>query len=964
MCGALDAWSASYILFDIFILLLSLSFFPFFFLDYLMLTCAHINARSLLASFDIFKDYFCVNSFDLVAVSETWLTGAVPTDLVLLEGYTLLRRDRLDGRRAGGVAIYLRNDFKYSLLNISVDVNFEHLWIKLFIGAVTVTVGVVYRPPSADVAMFIDGFEDLLSRLMVDTHDMVILGDFNINLLGAVGRGCLLFNNMCDALGFKQIITDPTREVGSSSSLLDFILIPSETSFSSCGVRHDLTVSDHYLTYVHLVFDVVPSPPRVLTFRDFSHFHCDAFVHAFESIDWQSIYSEPDINMKLTLFNCFIINLFDVHAPYKTITFRREPTPWLTDTIKLMMRFRDRALRRARVERTAASFNYYKQIRNLTTSAIRREKRAYLNYITSTRNSKLLWNSLKTLNIYNRRRHTDLPAHLRDVNDINNHFFGFMSGDVADFDTINFYRNNTITDASFSFRLVSTSDVATLLASIKSQSLGADDISIRMLLLCGSSLLPVITHLINTCLLEGVFPDCWKIGIITPLPKVSKPTQFKDLRPISILPVLSKLLEKIVSNQIREYLDASDILPIRQSGFRGGYSCETAMAHIVDDILRAIDDNQITTLVLLDYSRAFDTLNHSLLLAILHYIGFGRDALNFFSSYLTGRRQVVSYGGSSSPELPIISGVPQGSILGPLLYTIYTSKIIKCLRFCNYHLYADDTQLYYSFPAADACRSVSLINEDILLLEDESSKHCLHINGAKSCVLVFGRSRARLSAVSNVRIKVANALIPVSDCARNLGLYLDTGLRFKEHVSRLVRLGYSNLKLLYGSRACLGVSLRRTLCEALILCRFNFCLSVYYHCLDMLDKTRIQRLQNSCLRFIYGIGKYSRISHALDWAGWINMSRRAEFYSTVFFYKIIYYKKPSYLYRKVLFRTDVHNVNVRSKGLLTPPFHHLHMFRRSYSYNIVRLLNAVPSSLRSLHPLSFARRLRGSFFLP
>lgn len=191
-----------------------------------------------------------------------------------------------------------------------------------------------------------------------------------------------------------------------------------------------------------------------------------------------------------------------------------------------------------------------------------------------------------------------------------------------------------------------------------------------------------------------------------------------------------------------------------------------------------------------------------------------------------------------------------------------------------------------------------------------------------------------------------------------MGLQLDTKLRFREHVSGLIRRAYCHLRVLYGNRQCLDFNLRKLLCESLVLSHFNFCVNVYYPCLDSYDRLRIQRVQNSCLRFIYGLRRYDHVSHALGFAKWLNMSRRAELLATIFYYKIIYFKKPSYLYRKVVFRSDVHAINVRFRGHLSPPSHCLEMYKRSFSYNIVKLYNALPIHIRSLRPASFVRSLR------
>lgn len=517
-----------------------------------MFSFSHINARSIISGLDLFRDYFYANSYDFVAVTETWLTAGMADDGVSLDGYALVRRDREDGRRAGGVALYIKNNFTFTLLNLSpVNVGFEHLWVKITLSGISVVVGVIYRPPSSDIALFFESFESLLSDVILNTHEIVILGDFNINLLDVNHRNSILFTNMCDTLGIKQIIDEPTRVTATFSLLIDFILLSSHTLVPICGVKHDLLVSDHCLIFVRLNLSQPPRAPLCRTFRDFHNFCHEGFLNDIQTVPWHRIYTVNDINEKLHIFNNLVIELFNIHAPFKTGYFRKARAPWLTDNIRFMMSLRDKALRDARLRKTVAAFNYYKQLRNYTTSAIRREKRADLRFVSENSDSKRLWDALRLLNIYSRGTPSSISAYLSNAESINNHFVAAMSHLAADAELLDFYKSNVSVDAQFSFTLTTVNEVESVLFSIKSQSVGCDNISHKMLMLCCPHILPVITHIVNTCLLDNIFPDCWKISRIVPLAKNSSPASFNDLRSISILSLLSKILEKIIDRYKR-----------------------------------------------------------------------------------------------------------------------------------------------------------------------------------------------------------------------------------------------------------------------------------------------------------------------------------------------------------------------------------------------------------------------------
>ena len=246
-----------------------------------------------------------------------------------------------------------------------------------------------------------------------------------------------------------------------------------------------------------------------------------------------------------------------------------------------------------------------------------------------------------------------------------------------------------------------------------------------MILFCCPLIIPYLTNIVNCCIEKKYFPTSWKIANIMPLPKTKKPVEYKDLRPISILPILSKLIEKVLNMQIREHLDKFKILPPTQSGFRASHSCSTALLKVTDDILSATDKNKLTALILLDYSKAFDRINHQLLLAILHYYGFGEDSLAMIQSYLENRLQRVRIKGKLSTPLNISSGVPQGSILGPTLFTIFTSNLYSYISFCEFHCYADDSQLYLSFDSKNLQEAAQKINADLDSIIVASKNHLL-----------------------------------------------------------------------------------------------------------------------------------------------------------------------------------------------------------------------------------------------
>lgn len=382
--------------------------------------------------------------------------------------------------------------------------------------------------------------------------------------------------------------------------------------------------------------------------------------------------------------------------------------------------------------------------------------------------------------------------------------------------------------------------------------MGDDGISLDMLLLTLPHSLGTITAIINKSIMSSVFPDAWKVALVTPLPKKSHVSSFKDLRPISILPCISKIIERLVYTQLSAFLEKNQVLPVLQSGFRKTRSTATALLDVVDNILSAQDMGMGTIMALLDFSRAFDAINTKLLLSKMKYYGFEPDTIKWFSSYLNDRMQVVKLQDSSGMFLKskpsILSrGVPQGSILGPLLFILYTADVRNVIKHSNFHLYADDIQIYIPCNPTNVTEVVAKINEDLNNITTWSSSNSLVLNPSKSKVMIFG-SKHQLKQINSYKPKmfISGEEIDRVFESRNLGVIMDESLRFESHIADIARNSFYRLKILYRIRDFLSEDLRIKLCDTLILSRFDYADVVYGPRLLARTDRIIQRVQNAC----------------------------------------------------------------------------------------------------------------------
>lgn len=908
---------------------------------------AYLNVRSLASKV---RDVECLlenRNIDVLCIGETWLSASVEDRVVFIEGYSFIRGDR--GTRGGGVGLYVRSSFRYKRINLESDI--EQLWLSLDANGSSVVVGVAYRPPALDCGLFLDELENAVVHcLQYSSGDRVVFGgDFNINLLQMQRPAAKQFCDMLEGFGGRQLIDAPTRLTLTSCSLLDVIVTLDADMVGDSGVQ-SCDLSDHDLTYCILDLKRETAEPIFTQNRDFVNIDIDLFYADLCAVDFQRVFGLQSVEDKLRWFNSALLALFDLHAPIKKYRFTKPYMPWVTDVIKIMMKLRDKAKQRFRRTNNAAHWVYYKALRNLTTASLRNEKKAYFRSLEGSRNHKKLWKDIAGLGLSKGKR-IDLPPGLGDVNTINDYFVSVTNALARPVDASGYAR--VLYDDTFEFSTVDSSTVLKIVTSIKSNAVGSDGITINMLKMCLPHIAPYLTHIVNSCIIDNCIPNIWKEAIVLPLPKIKDPAGLGDLRPISVLPAMSKVLETVLRSQLSEYVESRNIIPNVQSGFRSGYSCTTALAALTDDIIAATDSNQITALVLLDFTKAFDTVNHDLLLSIFRYIGLGLGAVSLIRDYFHGRSQRVRVADRVSGSVDVKSGVAQGSILGPLMYCVYTAFFWDKIKNSKMLVYADDTQLYCSFPVNDYVRASEQLNSDLRLIREVSLNHSLHLNPEKSSVIVFGSRNACTELQHKIKIVVGDRELPVVTKCKVLGLVLDNSFRYREQVNKYIKNAYFHLKRIYPHRHSLSIGLKRQLCEAFVLAQFNYAVPVYHPAIDVLTAKRIQKVQNTCLRLIYGIRWNERISYKLVEARWLSMHNRRELHSLAFYHRVVTSGSPKYLHDKINYRFQIHDRDTRRNRDIDPPRHRSSLFERCFSYHVYKSYNEVPLDLRGLGISSF-----------
>ena len=506
-----------------------------------------------------------------------------------------------------------------------------------------------------------------------------------------------------------------------------------------------------------------------------------------------------------------------------------------------------------------------------------------------------------------------------------------------------------------SFCLYSNDEVRKLIAASKTKSCALDPVPTSVLKEFLDELLPFITRMCNQSLLEGRLPLSQRHAIITPI--VKKPgldcEDVRNYRPISNLTYMSKFVERLVCKQVTCFLEENNLLPKHQSGFRARHSTETAVLKVLSDILAAADDGRVTLLGLLDMSAAFDTVDHHILLQRLEYsFGLTGTVLSWLASFLSGRTQQVIFNGMTSIVAALSSGVPQGSVLGPLLFLLYTADIpvIASEHGLGVHCYADDGQLYMSERPGNAGSVISKVTACIDEIDKWMSSNRLKLNSEKTQFIWLG-SYQQIQKVTVESIDLAGSTLTFQSSVNDLGVLIDSQLTMREHVQRVCRSSFYQLRQLRVIRSSLSMKTCTALVHAFVTSRLDYCNSL----LSGINKELLNRLESvlrSAARLVLRKRKFDPISDDIrNTLHWLPVRQRIEFKLGILVFKCLHGDAPSYLVESlslVSVNPALQTHRSASRGdLVVPRTRTVRMGPRSFCVSGPKLWNSLPLEIRT-----------------
>jgi len=614
------------------------------------------------------------------------------------------------------------------------------------------------------------------------------------------------------------------------------------------------------------------------------------------------IFECTDTEDMVNICNDVLVRLLNTHAPLKPFirkTGINSTNVWYTEEISIAAANRDLAKRNYKANKTPANLKEYHKQRNIATQLAKNAKSAFQRpRLNCDIGVYQVWKNAKDLGLVSSRKNTVAPAFTADeFNEHTTYRAPTTENRNINLQPVNHQmpqHTSTQVNANrpFAFRNVSELEVYEAVGCVESKATGLDEIPLPFIKLILVEILPHITHIINSCIMTSKCPNIWKKAKVFPNHKRSKTFNLDDFRAINILPIFSKVFEILLKNQIMEHLSINKLLAVRQSGFRTSHSTTTALLKISDDIKRVLEKKRTAVLLLLDFTKAFDSVVHELLCAKLQsQFFFDTSAVSLISDYLSGRVQAVCIDGIMSDFLPVTRGIPQGSVLGPVLFLLFINDMPGSIKYMLTHLFADDVQLYKVFLNSDLVKSIKEINLDMLSVNKWAITNKLELNAKKSQGIVVCNGSVDYSPL----VKLNGVSIPFYAKVKNLGLIINNNFKWLDHAESIHNRVFAGLRSLWPFTNSTPIGTRKMLARSLLMPYFEYCSSVFSYGLDYSAKTLLNSAFNAVVKYVYGLKRHDDVEpYAIRFIGY-SLQNFFKFRDMSFLYKLIHTKSPLYL---------------------------------------------------------------------
>ena len=881
-----------------------------------------------------------------------------------MDGYEHVFNIR-EKKRGGGVSLFVSNDIYFNArVDLTMPKKFNCVAIEIskdqFKTNKNIIISIVYRPPDTSVVEFIECYQAILSTVQTENKYMITMGDYNINTLKCLktptqNRDRDEFGNLLSSFSYQQLIDKPTRFSRTQSTLIDNIYTnyPLDSEVCTSGIICS-DITDHFPIFTMISkFCIKDLSRKTITRRNLKKENFTKCKTQLMGGIWDPIYNMDCPQYAFSYFQSTFLEAFNTNFPLETVdvNYKNNHT-WITKSLAKSIKTKNELYYAYIADPTEINNSKYKSYKNKLNTILRNQQRKFYSDQLELHRSNPLksWKIMKQVLGKQSKSITNQPCFNikgKTVNDASiiansfNDYFVSVGPTLADkieiSDLSDPLSNVQMINDSITIPYVNESEIISVIKSLKNSSAGYDGIPASIAKQLINSYIKPLSYLINKSISGGIFPTELKLAKVIPVFKSGPSTEISNYRPISVLSFFSKIFEKVLYNHLIIFIDKHNILYKFQFGFRKGHSTQQALITLVHKLTKALDIGDHVIGVYLDLKKAFDTVDHDILLRKLYKYGIRGNVWHLIKSYLCNRSQYVSYNTQNSSTKGIQCGVPQGSILGPLFFIIYINDLSNVSQKIFSILFADDTNIFIQ--GNNLPQLIHDLQTELSTLVDWLNTNKLTINLAKTYFMIFHKSRHKETS-NNLKLELNGKCIEEVQEIKFLGVVIDNDLSWQSHISYIKTKISKSLGVIYRAKKSFNKKALLNLYYAYVFPYYMYCVEIWGNAKESYLNPLI-KLQKRSVRIITHSHYRSHTEPLFFKLDILPFGKLVQYRISLTMFKFHHGQVPDSISSIFQLNSDVHSYNTRRKFALRS-FRGNHEFiYNTFSFQAVYIWNEI-----------------------